>query len=83
MLPSSTTAKPTTHYEVINAKDELVGDLQHSTAAQAGLLRDALVADGHNEPLRVARVTEQVIVKRLIDIVYVEPQRVQRTGSAC
>ena len=73
----------TTHFEVIDSQDNLVGDLRHSTAAQAGLLRDALVADGHNEPLRVARVTEQVIVKRLIDVVYVEPQRVRRTSSAC
>ncbi len=73
MLQPSTAAKPTTHYEVINAQDELVGDLKHATSDQAGLLRDALVADGHNEPLRIARVTEQVIVQRLVDVVHVEP----------
>lgn len=75
MLQPSIAAKPTTHFEVINRKDELVGDLQHSTAAQAGQLRDSLVASGHNEPLRIARVTEQVIVRRLIDVVHVEPQQ--------
>lgn len=70
---------PTTHFEVIDAQDNLVGDLKHSTAAQAGLLRDALVAGGHNGPLRVARVTEQLVVQRLIDPVYVDPQRMSRT----
>lgn len=81
MLQSSTTAKPTTHFEVINAQDELVGDLKHATAAQAGLLRDALVKGGHNGALRVARVTEQVVVQRLIDPVHVELQKVPLLNS--
>ncbi|MBB4619136.1 hypothetical protein [Sphingomonas abaci] len=72
---------PTTHFEVIDAQDNLVGDLKHSTAAQAGLLRDALVGGGHNGLLRVARVTERMTVQRLIDPVHVEPQKVPRTNA--
>jgi hypothetical protein len=81
MLLSSPPAKPTTHFEVIDAQDKLVSDLKHATAAQAGLLRDALVQGGHNGALRVARVTEQLVVQRLIDPVHVEPQKVPRLNS--
>lgn len=71
----------TTHFEVIDSKDKLVGDLKHSTAAQAGLLRDALIAGGHNGPLRVARVTERMTVQRLIDLVHVEPKKASRAST--
>lgn len=77
MLQSPTT----THFEVIDSQDNLVGNLKHSTAAQAGLLRDALVAGGHNGSLRVARVTERMTVQRLVDPVHVEPQKVPRTSA--
>lgn len=81
MLQSPAITHTLTHFEVIDAADKLVGDLKHSTAAQAGLLRDALVADGHNGPLRVARVMERTTVQRLIDPVHVEPQKVPRTNA--
>ena len=52
------------HFEVVDARDRLVGNVRHATRTEAQDLRDALAGVTAPGSLAIAEVTERTVVFR-------------------
>jgi hypothetical protein len=68
----------TTHYEVVDDNNALVGNMKHSTIEQALEMRTAFADLSHDGAMHVAMVTETVVVERRVYRIDASPAKIMR-----
>lgn len=70
----------TTHYEVVDDRDAVVGSMKHNTVEQALEMKAAFGDLFHGMSMHVARVTETVVVQRHVERMAENPHKIMRAA---
>lgn len=68
----------TTHYEVVDDSDAVIGNMKHGTIEQALLMKTAFADLFHGKVMHVAMVTETMVVERRVDRINENPAKIMR-----
>lgn len=70
----------TTHYEVVDDSDAVVGNMKHGTVEQALKMKTAFTELFHGKVMHVAMVTETVVVERRVERIDDSPAKIMRVA---